>query len=97
MIGLNKIEKAKKAKKDIFFIMDMDDGLFCYKYNCNVFSLIYSPMVYSFNTFTFIHITLIHIEPMLNISLPYPEHKFVDGKPFAFLSFERWFLLLSPL
>ena len=35
MIGLNKIEKAKKAKKDIFFIMDMDDGLFCYKYDIN--------------------------------------------------------------
>ena len=35
MIGLNKIEKAKKAKKDIYFIMDMDDGLFCYKYDIN--------------------------------------------------------------
>ena len=35
LIGLNKIEKAKKAKKDIYFIMDMDDGLFCYKYDIN--------------------------------------------------------------
>ncbi len=35
MIGLNKIEKAKKQKKDIFFIMDMDDGMFCYKYDIN--------------------------------------------------------------
>ena len=33
MIGLNKIEKAKKAKKDIYFIMDMEDGLFSYKFS----------------------------------------------------------------
>ena len=32
LIGLNKIEKAKKAKKDIDFIMDMDDGLAGYGY-----------------------------------------------------------------
>jgi hypothetical protein len=35
MIGLNKIEKAKKSKKEIYFIMDFDDGLFSYKYNEN--------------------------------------------------------------
>ena len=35
MIGLNKIKRAKKAKKDIYFIMDMDDGLFSYKFNIN--------------------------------------------------------------
>jgi|APCry1669189369_1035219.scaffolds.fasta_scaffold44395_2 hypothetical protein len=35
MIGLNKIQKAKKAKKDIYFIMDMDDGLFSYKFDIN--------------------------------------------------------------
>jgi len=33
MIGLNKIEKAKKAKKDIYFVMDMEDGLFSYKFS----------------------------------------------------------------
>jgi len=35
MIGLNKIEKAKKQKKDIYFIMSLDDGLFSYKYDIN--------------------------------------------------------------
>jgi hypothetical protein len=33
MIGLNKIEKAKTAKKNIFFVMEFDDGIFSYKYN----------------------------------------------------------------
>jgi hypothetical protein len=35
MIGLNKLEKAKKSQKDIYFVIDMDDGLFCYKYDIN--------------------------------------------------------------
>jgi len=35
MIGLNKIEKAKTAKKNIFFVMEFDDGIFSYKYNQN--------------------------------------------------------------
>ena len=35
MIGLNKIEKAKKAKKDIYFVIDMEDGLFSYKFNAD--------------------------------------------------------------
>ena len=35
MIGLNKIKRAQKLNKDIFFIMDMYDGLFCYKYNAD--------------------------------------------------------------
>jgi hypothetical protein len=33
MIGLNKIEKAQKANKDIYFVMILDDGIFSYKYN----------------------------------------------------------------
>ena len=33
MIGLNKIEKAHKANKDIYFVMCMNDGIFSYKYN----------------------------------------------------------------
>ena len=33
MIGLNKIEKAQKANKDIYFVMVLDDGIFSYKYN----------------------------------------------------------------
>ena len=35
MIGLNKIEKAKKAKKDINFIMDCNNGMYSYKYEIN--------------------------------------------------------------
>jgi len=35
MIGLNKIEKAKTANKDIYFVMVMDDGVFSYKYSDN--------------------------------------------------------------
>ena len=35
MIGLNKIAKAEKAQKDIYFVMCMDDGIFSYKYNKN--------------------------------------------------------------
>ena len=35
MIGLNKIKRAQKLNKDIYFVMDMDDGLFCYKYDIN--------------------------------------------------------------
>jgi hypothetical protein len=33
MIGLNKIEKAQKANKDIYFVMILDDGIFSYKYS----------------------------------------------------------------
>ena len=33
MIGLNKIEKAKKSNKTIYFIMLCDNGLYSYKYN----------------------------------------------------------------
>jgi len=35
MIGLNKIEKAQKANKDIYFVMILDDGIFSYKYSEN--------------------------------------------------------------
>ena len=36
MIGYNKIEKCKKTtNKDIYFIMSLNDGLYCYKYNKN--------------------------------------------------------------
>ena len=33
MIGLNKIEKAQKANKDMYFVMILDDGIFSYKYS----------------------------------------------------------------
>ena len=33
MIGLNKIEKAQNANKDIYFVMILDAGIFSYKYN----------------------------------------------------------------
>jgi hypothetical protein len=35
MIGLNKIKRAQKAKKDIYFIMIFDNGMYCYKYDIN--------------------------------------------------------------
>jgi hypothetical protein len=35
MIGLNKIERAKKLNKDIYFVMCLDDGIFSYKYSEN--------------------------------------------------------------
>ena len=35
MIGLNKILRAQKAKKDIYFIMDCNNGMYSYKYDIN--------------------------------------------------------------
>jgi hypothetical protein len=35
MIGLNKIKRAQKAKKDIYFIMLFDNGMYSYKYDIN--------------------------------------------------------------
>ena len=35
MIGLNKVEKAKKAKKDIYFVMLFDNGMYSYKFNAD--------------------------------------------------------------
>ena len=33
MIGLNKIKRAQKLNKDIYFIMLFDNGMYSYKYN----------------------------------------------------------------
>ena len=33
MIGVNKLVRAKKSNKDIYFVMIFDDGIFSYKYN----------------------------------------------------------------
>ena len=35
MIGLNKIERAKKLNKEIYFVMCLEDGIFSYKYSEN--------------------------------------------------------------
>ena len=35
MIGLNKINRAQKAKKEIYFIMLFDNGMYSYKYSTN--------------------------------------------------------------
>ena len=35
MIGLNKVEKANKANKDIYFVMLFDDGMYSYKFQVN--------------------------------------------------------------
>jgi len=35
MIGLNKIKRAQKANKDIYFIMLFDNGMYSYKYDIN--------------------------------------------------------------
>jgi hypothetical protein len=35
MIGLNKIKRAQKLNKDIYFIMLFDNGMYSYKYNAD--------------------------------------------------------------
>ena len=35
MIGLNKIKRAQKLNKDIYFIMLFDNGMYSYKYDIN--------------------------------------------------------------
>lgn len=35
MIGLNKIKRAQKVKKEIYFIMIFDNGMYCYKFQVN--------------------------------------------------------------